>query len=209
MATGQMAEKNPYKPRKKILSIYVWDINGKKVLNKLDGFHTIAVVLLEFSPNSKLLFSCGNDDKNTFAVYDWMSGSILYSGPVSRAKVNGISWKNDNEFVTCGNDHVKIWTGGKGKLGKIKGKSEGMFSCVASKHVYVTGSGDGGIYNWTGNISCDKIKAHAGKVQTLVHFKDCVYSGGDDGKILAWRTASNGSVSTPEKYFETRIAFQK
>jgi hypothetical protein len=28
---------------------------------KLDGFHTIAVVLLEFSPSGKLLFSCGND----------------------------------------------------------------------------------------------------------------------------------------------------
>ena len=93
------------------------------MLQKLDGFHTIAVVLLSFSPNSKLLFTCGNDDKNTFAVYDWMSGSILYSGPVSRAKVNGISWKNDNEFLTCGMDHVKFWTGKKGHLGKIKGKS--------------------------------------------------------------------------------------
>ena len=46
MATGQMAEKNPYQPRKKILSIYVWDIEGKKMLKKLDGFHTIAIVLL-------------------------------------------------------------------------------------------------------------------------------------------------------------------
>jgi WD40 repeat protein len=94
MATGQMAEKNAKNPRKKILSIYVWDIEEKKVLKKLDGFHTIAVVLLEFSPSGKLLFSVGNDNKNSFAIYDWKSGSILYSGPVSNGKVNGISWKS-------------------------------------------------------------------------------------------------------------------
>jgi WD40 repeat protein len=81
-------------PKTKILSIYVWDIESKQVLKKLDGFHTIAVVLLEFSPGSKLLFSVGNDTKNSFAVYDWRSGAILYSGPISQGKVNGISWKS-------------------------------------------------------------------------------------------------------------------
>jgi WD40 repeat protein len=80
---------------KKILSIYVWSIETKKVLKKLDGFHTIAVVLLEFSPDGSLLFSVGNDTKNTYAVYDWKSGSIIYSGPVSGGKVNGICWKSE------------------------------------------------------------------------------------------------------------------
>jgi WD40 repeat protein len=65
------------------------------VLQKLDGFHTIAIVLLSFSPDSKLLFTCGNDEKNTFAVYDWMSGAILFSGPTSMGKVNGMSWKTN------------------------------------------------------------------------------------------------------------------
>jgi hypothetical protein len=46
MATGQMAEKNLKNPRNKILSIYVWDIESKNSLVHLDGFHTIAVVLL-------------------------------------------------------------------------------------------------------------------------------------------------------------------
>lgn len=90
-----MAEKNAVSPKRKIVCIYVWDLNGNKVLQKLDGFHTIAVVLLSFSPNSKLLFSCGNDEKNSYAIYDWISGSIIYSGPVSRGKVNGISWKTN------------------------------------------------------------------------------------------------------------------
>lgn len=79
---------------KKILTICVWDIENKKLLKTLKGFHTIAIVLLEFSPSGQLLFSCGNDEKNTYAVYDWKAGSILYSGPVSKGKVNGISWRN-------------------------------------------------------------------------------------------------------------------
>ena len=67
-----------------------------------------------------------------------------------------------------------------------------MCCCVSSKRIYVSGSADGGIYNWHGNISGDKIKAHTGKVQSLVFFKDYIYSGGDDGKILAWKTSANG-----------------
>lgn len=95
MATGQMAEKNPSNPRKKIVSIHVWDVDKKTSLQKLDGFLTIAVVLLSFSPDSKKLFAVGNDDKNSFAIYDWMSGAILFSGPTSRSKVNGITWKTN------------------------------------------------------------------------------------------------------------------
>ena len=72
----------------------VWNVESQKMLKKLDGFHTIAVVLLEFNPSGKLLFSAGNDPKNSFAVYDWKSGSILYSGPISGGKVNGICWKS-------------------------------------------------------------------------------------------------------------------
>ena len=109
MATGQMAEKNLKNPRKKILAIYVWDIEHKKMLQKLDGFHTIAIILLDFSPSGRHLFTCGDDDKHTFAVYDWRSGTVLYSGPVSRGKVNGIAWKSETEFMTCGLDHVKLW----------------------------------------------------------------------------------------------------
>lgn len=90
-----MAERNPLHPKQKIVAIYVWDIETKQVLKKLDGFLTVAIVLLSFSPNGKLLYACGNDDKNMYAIYDWISGSILYSGPTSRAKVNGIAWKNN------------------------------------------------------------------------------------------------------------------
>ena len=69
-----------------------------------------------------------------------------------------------------------------------------MYSCVYAKNIFITGSGDGGIYNWVGNISQKKIKAHSNKVQSLVTYGEYVYSGGDDGKILSWKMKKNGQI---------------
>lgn len=160
MATGQMAGLNTKNPLAKIVSIHVWDIDNGTELAVLKGFHTRAVVLLEFSPNSKFLFSCGNDDKNSYAVYDWRTGIILYNGPVCGAKVNGVAWRGD-EFATCGNRHVKFWSRNKGRQGKIEGVSEAMFSICCSKRTFITGSGSGKLYNWPGDsVSSKPIKAH-------------------------------------------------
>lgn len=208
MATGQMAEKNTTNPRKKIVSIHVWDVDSGELLKKLDGFHTIAVVLLEFSPSSKLLFSCGDDDKHSFAVYDWKSGVILQSGPVSGAKVNGVAW-NGEDFATCGNKHVKFWTKSKGIQGQIPGKNEAMFSICSSGSAYVTGSGTGNLYNWVGGASAAAVPGHRGKVHTVRCFNSLVYSGGDDGLVLAWATDKSGGVTKYERIFDTRNAFPK
>lgn len=85
-------------------------------------------------------------------------------------------------------DHVKFWSGPKSLIGKLEGKFEPMFSCASSKKIYISGSGDGGLYNWIGNRSSKKINAHKGKVHSIVFFNDFIYSGGDDGVIKAWRT---------------------
>ena len=82
-----------------------------------------------------------------------------------------------------------------------------MFCCVSSKSIYVTGDGSGGLYNWIGDTSSEKIKAHSGKVQSLVVHGDYLYSGGDDGKILAWRLQRNGQIKHNEMYYDTRTAF--
>lgn len=99
------------------------------------------------------MFSVGNDAKNSYAVYDWKAGNILNSGPVSGGKVNGVAWKSETEFMTCGNDHVKFWQSGKNRQGKFKhGKLESIFSCAYFKDdIYITGSASGIIHTWRGN----------------------------------------------------------
>ncbi len=71
--------------------------------------------------------------------------------------------------MTVGNDHVKIWSKNKGQQGKIGEKPESMISCVSSKHIYITGSANGNIYNWIGNQGqLLKPSKHTGKVHVLV-----------------------------------------
>lgn len=83
-----------------------------------------------------------------------------------------------------------------------------MLSCVYSKGTLITGSADGSIYNWPGEVCVAPIKAHAKKVHSLVVYNDFLYSGGDDGKILAWRTEKNGQVKVCEAFYDTRSAYQ-
>jgi hypothetical protein len=65
-------------------------------------------------------------------------------------------------------DHVKIWNNGKGKQGKFPGdKPEPMFSCASFNNLYITGSGKGNIYTWTGATSSKPIKGHDGKVHVV------------------------------------------
>lgn len=91
--------------------------------------------------------------------------------------------------MTCGNDHVKVWTNGKGKQGKYSEKPEAMFTCAVSKNIYLTGSGSGKIYNWNDTKSMKSIDAHKGKVQIIVCLMGRVFSGGDDGIVLIWKVA--------------------
>lgn len=41
-------------------------------------------------------------------------------------------------------------------------------------------------------------------MHTLVFWKEQVYSGGDDGNIISWRTEANGEVKKSDKIFDTR-----
>jgi WD40 repeat protein len=85
-----------------------------------------------------------------------------------------------------------------------------MFAICCSKRTYITGSGTGRLYNWPGDSTSSKpIAGHqGGKIQTLRAFNDAVYSGGDDGLLLMWKTDANGSVlDKPERVFDVRMAY--
>jgi hypothetical protein len=53
--------------------------------------------------------------------------------------------------MTVGLKHAKLWTGGKGILGKITGKWDPMVSCVYWSGKFVTGGSSGNVYVWGGN----------------------------------------------------------
>jgi microtubule-associated protein-like 6 len=92
-----------------LATIYVWDIETKKVLSCLKGFHLNSIAWLKFSPNGKKLLTVGNDDDHSVAIYDWARGKLVGTSKVDKEKVTCAVWKNENEFVTCGLKHIKFW----------------------------------------------------------------------------------------------------
>jgi microtubule-associated protein-like 6 len=72
-------------------------------------FHLRAIVLLKFSPDGSLLLSVGQDDDNSLAIHEWQGKRMIATSNIDKAKVNAAAWKDETEFVTCGNKHIKFW----------------------------------------------------------------------------------------------------
>ena len=88
--------------------------------------------------------------------------------------------------MTCGNTEVRFWNKNKGRMGKLTGKWEPMYSALYIKNCYITGSGSGNIFVWVGNAAGKGIKAHQGKIHCFQQYHDGFLSGGDDGFIKLW-----------------------
>jgi echinoderm microtubule-associated protein-like 6 len=104
-ATGQTATKD----KLHLATIYVWEIETKKVLARLKGFHLNAVTHLKFSPNGKKLLTIGGDNDHSVAIYDWARGKLLATSKVDKTRVTCATWKDETSFVTAGLRHVKFW----------------------------------------------------------------------------------------------------
>ena len=105
-ATGQMAMKG----KSKFIDIFVWEVQSKKVICQLNGFHLRAVQHLKFTPQGDYLLSIGQDDDNSLAVYDWRKSLLLCTAKVDKTNVLGIDALNAQEFITVGSRHVKLWS---------------------------------------------------------------------------------------------------
>lgn len=167
VATGQMAEVDPTNKKVPKVDIHIWEVEGKKPVKQLKGFHQRAIVVLEFSPDGTQLLSIGQDDKNSLAVYNWKAGKIVWTAPTSKGKATAACWKDNKEYCTVGNDHVKFWTEAKGTMGKVPGKWEPMCSVAFLEGSrYVSGGSSGSLFFWNGG-SAFKIEAHSGKVHAV------------------------------------------
>ena len=51
---------------------------------------------------------------------------------------------------------------------------------------FVTGSGEGLLYLWEGNQATKTYQIHQGSVQALTVIDNCIYSSGNDKKLIVW-----------------------
>jgi len=145
---------------------------------------------LTFSPDGTLLLSNGQDDNNSIAIYDWANGKLLATSPVDKARVTDLAFKTNNEFVSIGLKHLKIWTingrnlnAAKGIFGSIPVDSLICMTFAFDSKTLFTGDSKGNLILWNGRNATRSIKAHNGSCFVLYHKNNMLYSGGQDGII--------------------------
>ena len=133
IATGELGPK----PR-----IIIHDANSYQAVCELRQGVTKGVSILKFSPSGhRLAAVCINDD-NSIGLFE-NQGKKFNSGPEwkmlniskgDRKKITSLEWISENEFLTLGKRHAKLW---RCKNGTLKGSS-----CSVSKSCdYVVSSG--------------------------------------------------------------------
>ena len=91
-------------------NIIIWEAGNKKVKSLINDFQLRAIECMSFSPSGGSLLSAGYDLDNSIAVHDWIAKRLVGSSKTGRGKINGLAWKNDSEFISVGDRHVKFWT---------------------------------------------------------------------------------------------------
>jgi microtubule-associated protein-like 6 len=134
--------------------------------------------------------SNGQDDDNSIAVYDWKNNKLIVSSTVDKSRVTDMAFKNENEFVTIGLNHIKFWslkgrnlTSQKGLFDKIPKESLMSMTFAFETQTLFTGDSKGNIILWTGRNATKSIKSHNGSTYCLYYKKNLLYSGGQDGTI--------------------------
>eukprot|EP01135_Chromosphaera_perkinsii_P001223 Nk52_evm22s162 gene=Nk52_evmTU22s162 len=184
VATGQIG-KSP--------NINVWDVDSKKTLSVIKGFHQRGVCFVDFSNSGEILVSVGLDDNHSIAVYEWKKGTLLASGRGHGDRIFVCNFRpgSDKEFVTCGVKHIKFWsvTGNelsskRGIFGD-KGTLQTMLSVAFGEgDITYSGSMSGDVYVWKGFKLTKVLSAvHKGPVFNMFSNSKCILTGGKDGTV--------------------------
>lgn len=199
-ASGQMAAKG----KSKMIDIFVWDIETRKVLANLKGFHIRAIKLVRFSPSGKYLLTFGLDDDHSLAVYDWAQERLVCSSKVDKKNVldSCFSLKDDRKFISIGSRHCKVWNfqGCNVHSSRVSWpkrlkmensrdllKQEPLITCATfSENSFVVGTYKGKMIHITNGAMNKAWQVHEGPLSV---FNNCskykrFFTGGRDGKVV-------------------------
>jgi len=194
-ASGQVAtieDLRGTKPR-----ICIWDSSAMKSLATLKDVFKRSVVAMAFSQSGKYLAALGDDvgDGFTCKVWDWQAGKLMAVADADKDPntLFGITWKNDEEFVTVGTKHIFFWEFTGASLKKNRGLvgSAGLqtFLCAeyfGAEHCLV-GARDGSIYFFKGRQVVSTMTAtQTGPVYSIVATSNGFVTGARDGTLRVW-----------------------
>ncbi|KAL4483877.1 hypothetical protein ABPG72_006252 [Tetrahymena utriculariae] len=199
VATGEIGPK-PF--------IYIWDSETKEVKNSWKGAILKGIACLAFSPSGNKLVAAAINDDHQIGVFDLKSKAVMAfkGGP---EVIVDCDWVNEDNFVTVGVKHFKLWAPAGKAYKETKGdKTNFVFSGLAFiNNQTLVGTSTGDLQVWQGNSftrnSQDK-KLHAKGIETIRVDQDYVFTGGKDcivnilGKDLKVITSINVAELFPE-----------
>jgi dipeptidyl aminopeptidase/acylaminoacyl peptidase len=173
---------------------------GKEGVTKqtvLEG-HTDVIHSLVFSPDGKMLASCGYD--RLVKLWDAGTGKLIRDLKDHSDAVYGLAFSPDGTLLASGGADraVKVWDVAAGKRLYTLGESTDWVHAVAwspdGKHLAAAGV-DKSIRVWElnrdGGTIVHSVFAHEGPVNALVYSTDArtLYSLGQDRRVKAWEAS--------------------
>lgn len=94
-----------------VAQVIVWDFESKEVKHRL-SLHKGGVAAVSFSRSAIYLATLGGRDDRQLVVWDIQSGIALCSTQAHTEVINDCAFFNkcETSLLTCGSNHVKIWT---------------------------------------------------------------------------------------------------
>ena len=176
-------------------AVCIWSASSGQLRAEIRGFHRRGVVALSFDSTGDRLATCGLDDQNSIAVYDWATQRLASSAPSpGRVFVAGFS-PVGSRLVTGGVGHLCFWMVAGGAMTPCDADygASGTSVTVTALGWHpdggaVTGSSSGTVYHWQADSeaclwSC---AAHTGPIHDICFTGDVLLSAGKDGRVLVW-----------------------
>lgn len=192
VATGEAADDPSHRAM-----IAVHDLDQSEVISRIYLPEGESCRFIRFSPGKDTLI-CISEFDNCYKIMliDWVNSLLVQSLPIGSNKINDISFRNDEEFVTVGDNHLLFWRIDGNKLDPTQGNYGNaeipeFTACeyAFEKKLLFTGTSGGFIASWGSKDRTlgESFQAHQGAVMIMMRHKtDTLFTAGSEGVILRW-----------------------
>ena len=188
LASGQKAQEV------KNAKLYIWDIENKKLINKLDGC-TLTIVQISFSPMDNFLLTVSRDRSWNLYIKNNNSYELLQNMKnVHKRIIWTCSWTKDEQYFATGSrdKFISIWKKGEDKKFKkytTKETKEPVTSIEFIDKIY--GNKNNEIYIFivgfeSGKINIQKFEVKDNKIETLFEMPKFLENSATTKKIRSF-----------------------
>ena len=210
-ATGQMGKK-PW--------VNVWDLETASLVGKLgEGFFARLVCCIAISPDGKKLVAVSGDDHHMLGIWSLITLTLEAELPAQNGpppQVVSIRWLPyaDNQFVTVGSNHIKVWTVSYEIAETSSDKNRLRRASLSSTSSSLPPLNITSI-NTSTKASLNCRAAVYGKVSKQAKLMPCVsamlgaqvlVTGGDNGYVYIWRESERRSTTQQRQQGATAAA---